>query len=85
MVILAFQKPEHPLHQVMEAFVVMLIRNLPHAFQLQAVLRELHAGLILRVRQAHGSGGSSLCASEWLLGIKPAIFMEGFQNGLGIC
>ena len=54
--------------QVMGPWVRLLLRNLPDAFGLAAALRELHASLVLRQRQAQQAAGSSLCASEWPLG-----------------
>ncbi|CAK9055120.1 unnamed protein product [Durusdinium trenchii] len=48
-----------------EAWVALLIRNLPEAFAIQSFLRELHRALMIRVRAAQTKEGSSLCANEW--------------------
>eukprot|EP00434_Breviolum_minutum_P026666 symbB.v1.2.023569.t1/scaffold2166.1/size87221/2 len=52
---------------VMEAWVVLLLRNLPvPSFDaLRQALRELQHALTLRLRLAQSAPGSSLCASEW--------------------
>ena len=59
----------HP-PKVMEAWVVLLLRNLPvPSFDaLRQALRELQHALTLRLRLAQSAPGSSLCASEWCLG-----------------
>jgi len=50
---------------VMESFVRLLAKNLPSAFGLEHVLRDLQRSLLVRLRAVQTIQGGRLCASDW--------------------